>query len=266
MLCGPTWRRRPTASVNPESTLVSARMSSVRLFIQATKELADDLNRLKFKPPVQFVYNPLDYAWKAHEQYLRKYLSRKQRVLFLGMNPGPFGMAQTGVPFGEVAAARDWLGINASVSRPETEHPRKPVLGFDCPRSEVSGRRLWGLFGKQFVTPQRFFANHFVYNYCPLLFLDGGATGKNLTPENLSGEALRKTGTLCNRHLIRLVECCSTEWAVGVGNFAERRLHEVLGGTGINVGKILHPSPASPAANRNWEGAASHALHRLGVW
>ena len=36
-----------------------------------------------------------------------------KRVVFLGMNPGPFGMAQVGVPFGEVAAVRDWLRIDA---------------------------------------------------------------------------------------------------------------------------------------------------------
>lgn len=241
-------------------------MNSVRLFIQATKELAGALNRLKFKAPVQFVYNPLDYAWEAHEQYLRTYLGTKQSVLFLGMNPGPFGMAQTGVPFGEVAVVRDWLAISASISRPKVEHPRKPVLGFDCLRSEVSGRRLWGLFATKFGAPQPFFSEHFVYNYCPLLFLDGGATGRNLTPENLSGEALRKTEKLCDRHLVRLVECCGAEWAIGVGNFAERRLSRVFQDSGLQIGKILHPSPASPAANRGWDSAATTELTRLGIW
>jgi single-strand selective monofunctional uracil DNA glycosylase len=241
-------------------------MSTVHPFIQATRELAEGLNRLKFKSPVGFVYNPLDYAWAAHEEYLRKYCRRQQRVLFLGMNPGPFGMAQTGVPFGEVAAVRDWLRINARVQRPPREHPRKPVLGFDCPRSEVSGRRLWGLFARRFRTPRRFFSEHFVYNYSPLLFLDGGATGRNLTPENLPGESLRAMECLCDQHLIRLAEFCGAEWLVGVGNFAERRLKAVFPEGGRKVGKILHPSPASPAANRNWEGAVEQELARLGVW
>jgi single-strand selective monofunctional uracil DNA glycosylase len=212
------------------------------------------------------VYRPLDYAWEAHEQYLRRYLRGSQPVLFLGMNPGPFGMAQTGVPFGEVAAVRDWLGIRTTIHRPRAEHPRKPVLGFDCPRSEVSGRRLWGLFAREFATPDAFFTHHFVYNYCPLLFLDGGDTGRNLTPENLSGEFVHRMTALCDRHLVRLVECLGASSAVGVGNYAERRLRNVLEGDGLVVGRILHPSPANPAANLNWEGSARRELKRLGVW
>jgi single-strand selective monofunctional uracil DNA glycosylase len=241
-------------------------MNSVRLFIQATRELARDLERLRFGPPVTFVYNPLDYARGAHEQYLRRFLRGKQRVLFLGMNPGPFGMGQTGVPFGEVAAVRDWLGIAAPIRRPAEEHPRKPVLGFECPRSEVSGRRLWGLFARRFENSERFFKDHFVYNYCPLLFLDGGSTGRNLTPETLTAEARLRMEGLCDRHLIRLVECCGSEFGVGVGNFATRRLQGVFPGSALRIGTILHPSPASPAANRDWSGKATEQLQQMGVW
>jgi single-strand selective monofunctional uracil DNA glycosylase len=221
---------------------------------------------LKFGAPVRFVYNPLSYARVAHETYLQRYLHPKQPVLFLGMNPGPFGMAQTGVPFGEVSAVRDWLGIQAPVRRPPVEHPRKPVLGFACPRSEVSGRRLWSLFAAEFGTPQRFFARHFVYNYCPVLFLDGGRSGRNLTPENLPGPCLRELVSLCDRHLRRLIECCGATTAVGIGNFAANRLEVALQGTGIKIGKVLHPSPASPAANRDWQGTARRQLRRLGIW
>ena len=115
--------------------------------IANARQLAKDVDRLKFQPPVTNVYNPLDYAWNAHEIYLRKYGDSKKRVVFLGMNPGPFGMTQTGVPFGEIAAVRDWLKITAKIGKPAHENPKRPVEGFDCPRSEcVSGRRLWGLF------------------------------------------------------------------------------------------------------------------------
>jgi single-strand selective monofunctional uracil DNA glycosylase len=241
-------------------------MSSVRHFIQATREFAAQLDQLRFKPPVQFVYNPLDYAQSAHEQYLRKYLSHGQRVLFMGMNPGPFGMAQTGVPFGEVAAVRDWLGIRAPVKRPEIEHPRKPVQGFASMRSEVSGRRLWGLFAEEFGTPAAFFSTHFVYNYCPLLFLDGGVNGRNITPDHLSGEIRSRMEALCDQHLVRLMECTGSEHAVGVGNFAESRLRTVLASHEVRVSKILHPSPASPAANRDWAGTAKRQLKQAGIW
>jgi len=42
------------------------------------------------------------------------------------MNPGPWGMAQTGVPFGEINAVKDWLGINAEVDKPQKQHPKRP--------------------------------------------------------------------------------------------------------------------------------------------
>src|SRR4026209_220177 len=101
----------------------------------------------------------------------------------LGMNPGPFGMVQTGVPFGDVAMARSWLGVVGPVARPRDEHPKRPVLGLECRRSEVSGARLWGWARDTFKSPDRFFERFFVVNYCPLLFMEAG--GRNLTPDKL---------------------------------------------------------------------------------
>ena len=151
--------------------------------ITAARDLSAACDALTFAEPVAFVYNPLNYAWPAHEQYLRLAAANKKNVVFLGMNPGPFGMAQTGVPFGEVAAARDWLGINAPIGKPVREHPKRPIDGLACTRSEVSGRRLWGLFSKRFATPKKFFSNHFIINHCPLAFMED--TGRNRTPDKL---------------------------------------------------------------------------------
>ena len=148
--------------------------------VNAARRLRRQLKDLSFDPPVTHVYNPIDYARRSHELYLARWGAGTKRVLFLGMNPGPFGMGQTGVPFGEVAAVRDWLKIEAPVARPNIEHPKRPVDGFDCPRSEVSGRRLWGLFAERFAEPQAFFADHFVANYCPLMFMED--SGRNRTP------------------------------------------------------------------------------------
>jgi len=235
--------------------------------IPATQKLARELDTLKFPSSVAFVYNPLNYAWQPHAEYLRRHGAKPRRVLFLGMNPGPFGMAQTGVPFGEVAAVRDWLGIDAPVNKPTAEHPRKPVLGFACPRSEVSGRRLWGLFAERFGTPEKFFAEHFVYNYCPLLFLDGGPGGKNLTPDKFAGPTAVKMLALCDAHLRLLVETLEIETTVGVGMYAEKRLREVFGESSRKIGRIMHPSPANPAANRgDWRCTATRELEQLGVW
>jgi single-strand selective monofunctional uracil DNA glycosylase len=225
---------------------------------------------LSFGPPVSWVYNPLRYARAAHEAYLARYGAAPRRVVFLGMNPGPWGMAQTGVPFGEVQAVRDWLDLRAPVSRPEREHPRRPVLGFDCPRSEVSGRRLWSLMRARFGTPEGFFAEHFVANYCPLLFLDAG--GANLTPDRLRAAERDSLLALCDAHLAELLDFLQPEWGIGVGRFAEeclQRVRESLPArvsAGLRVGGIPHPSPANPSANRDWAGRAERALVELGVW
>src|ERR1035441_11093946 len=132
--------------------------SAEQRLIAAARELSAEAEKLRFAPPVTHVYNPLSYAWSAHEQYLARFGGSGKQVVFLGMNPGPFGMAQTGVPFGEIAAVRDWLRIECPVGKPEGEHPRRTVTGFACARSEVSGRRLWGLFAERFGTPKRFFS------------------------------------------------------------------------------------------------------------
>ena len=85
---------------------------------QITDTLIEDLRSMHFGPPVTHVYNPLTYARAPHDLYLSRYGQGPKDVVLLGMNPGPWGMAQTGVPFGEVTAVRDWLGIEAPVNRP----------------------------------------------------------------------------------------------------------------------------------------------------
>lgn len=233
--------------------------------IAAARELSARAGRLKFAVPVAHVYNPLTYAWKAHEEYLHRFGRGRKRVMFLGMNPGPFGMMQTGIPFGEIAAVRDWLKISAPIDKPATMHPKRPIQGYDCPRSEVSGRRLWKLFSDRFGAPEHFFAEHFVVNYCPLAFLS--ASGSNVTPDKLAKAERTALTTVCDEHLRRVVETLQPEWLIGVGAFARGRGESVAAGTKIRVGQILHPSPASPKANRNdWTKTAAAELGALGVW
>jgi single-strand selective monofunctional uracil DNA glycosylase len=52
---------------------------------------------------------------------------------------------------------------------------------------------------------------------------------------------------------------------VGVGSFASKRARMALAGLEVAVGTILHPSPASPLANRGWAAAASRQLAALGI-
>lgn len=238
----------------------------IKDLISSTQSLAKALRDLEFSAPSAYVYHTLDYTWAAHQQYLERFGTGKKRVLFLGMNPGPFGMAQTGVPFGEVAVVRDWMQINAPIKRPEREHPKRPITGFACTRSEVSGRRLWGLFSERFPNPSDFFKDHFVLNYCPLIWMS--ETGANLTPDKLPAAEMAPVEAACLKHLREVIELMDPDYLIGVGAFAEERLKRANEGTSADrvIGKILHPSPASPAANRGWAEAASRQLNELGVW
>lgn len=243
----------------------SSAASISQQLICAASALSSQVDRLKFKPPVTHVYNPLDYAWAAHEEYLRRFGNSRKRVVFLGMNPGPFGMAQIGIPFGEIPAARDWMGINTAVRKPAKEHPKRPILGFDCPRSEVSGRRFWKLQADRFGAPEKFFAEHFVVNYCPLAFLS--ETGSNLTPDNMPAPEQARLFAICDTHLRSVLEILEPEWLIGIGAFARKRGELVAEGLKIRVGQVLHPSPASPAANRgDWTITATNELVQQGVW
>ena len=232
--------------------------------VQAALRLRRAVEGLAFAPPVTHVYNPLAYAWEMHTTYLTQVGCGVKRVLCLGMNPGPFGMVQTGVPFGEIAAVRDWLKLEAPVGRPVREHPRRRVLGFACPRTEISGQRLWGLFAQRFGSPERFFAEHIVINYCPLAFVE--ESGRNRTPDKLPAAEQAALFAACDEHLRDVVEILQPAWLIGIGDFARRRAEHVLPTSRPRVGQILHPSPASPAANRDWAGAATRQLQELGVW
>lgn len=230
---------------------------------RAARELAREVDALTFEAPVTHVYNPLRYAARAHREYLRRYANSRKRVVFLGMNPGPFGMAQTGVPFGDVASVRDWMGISADVGKPAREHPNRPVDGFGCRRSEVSGARLWCAFAMRHASAEVFFQDRFVANYCPLAFME--ESGRNRTPDRLRSSERADLYAACDRHLRELVSLLSPEWVIGVGTFARRRAEVALADTGIGIGMILHPSPTNPAANRGWAAQAEAQLERYGL-
>lgn len=222
------------------------------------RDLARDTRALRFAAPVTHVYAPLEYAWAPHAAYLERWGAGRKDVLLLGMNPGPFGMAQTGVPFGDVSSVRGWLGIEGTVGKPEREHPARPVTGFACPRGEVSGRRLWGWARERWGTPERYFERFFVGNYCPLAFLE--ERGTNRTPDKLPAPERDALFAACDRALVRTVETLGAGVVVGVGAFAEARARAALGASGPRVAGMPHPSPASPAANRGWAAAATKAL------
>lgn len=226
-------------------------------------DLNNELAQLKFSAPVTNIYNPLKYARRAHDQFIRKFGTGTKEAIFLGMNPGPYGMAQTGVSFGEISHVRDWLGIKGPIDRPPVEHPKRPIQGFACSRSEISGQRLWGFFKETFGEPEVFFKRFFVVNYCPLVFME--ESGKNRTPDKLPVDEREALFAICDQTLARIVDRLQPKLIIGVGRFATDRAKAALVGHHTSVGTILHPSPASPAANRGWAEAAEKQLKALGV-
>lgn len=231
--------------------------------IKATRRLARACRQLEFSGAVR-VYHPLHYARALHEDYLRQYGGGRKHAVFLGMNPGPWGMGQTGIPFGDVVSVRDYLGIHGAVQPVPPPHAKFSVQGLDCPRREVSGERLWTFFADRYGKSRRFFADFYVSNYCPLLFLND--RGSNLTPDKLAAADTAPLYAHCDDFLRALVAEMQPQWLIGVGGFAEKRLQLLFREeAGVRIGKILHPSPASPAANRGFAATAAAQLQAMGL-
>jgi single-strand selective monofunctional uracil DNA glycosylase len=231
--------------------------------VEISRDLAASVDRLRFGPPITHVYNPLVYARALHEEYLRRFGAGRKTTLFLGMNPGPWGMAQTGVPFGEVETVRDWFKLSGEVRHPPHEHPKRPILGLECTRSEVSGHRLWGWARELWGDPESFFKELFVANYCPLVFLE--ESGRNRTPDKLPAAEREPLIALCDFALRRTVDVLGVERVIGIGRFARLRAAAALESTGLPVFEVLHPSPASPAANRGWAERATEQVKESGI-
>ncbi len=229
------------------------------------RELSRQLEQLEFSEPVEYIYNPLEYAWEPFADYCRKYAAPPKEVLLVGMNPGPWGMVQTGIPFGEIQAVRDWMKIEGNISSPPRLHPKRPVLGWNCKRREVSGRRLWGWAQEKFHTPERFFSRFFVANYCPLCFFS--SEGANITPDKLKGPQKKTLFQLCDQTLREFIRFLQPEVVIGVGTFAFNRVKASLRGESDppRLAKVIHPSPANPLANENWGEKLTQLLEYMGI-
>lgn len=234
--------------------------------VERTFQFRSQVESLRFSTDL-VIYNPLIYAWDLHKQYLLKYVHSQVDTIFLGMNPGPFGMAQNGVPFGEINAVKNFLQLDGQVGKPPFEHPARPVLGMDIKRSEVSGKRLWALFNDRFGNAQFCFATLTVVNYCPLVFMDRGPTGKNITPDKLPKAERIALETICDSYLVDIVALLKPTNFIGVGRYAEKKMEKLFPPQeGRIVASILHPSPGNPQANKLWNEKVTDTLVSLGVW
>src|SRR5690606_3847023 len=123
--------------------------------------------------------------------------------------------------------------------------------------------RLWGWARDRFGTAERFFARFFVLNYCPLVFMED--SGRNRTPDKLPAHERDALYRVCDRALGDALQVLAPKAVVGVGGFATRRCEHVIGDRDVPIGTMLHPSPASPKANRGWAEAAEASLAALGI-
>lgn len=226
-------------------------------------DLLAGLAPLTFGRPVTHTYNPLTYARKAHSRYLKRFGRPGIKAMLVGMNPGPWGMAQTGIPFGDVGCVTKWMGIHETIDVPGAAHPKRPIQGFDCPRGEVSGRRLWGWAESRFGIPDHFFNYFWVANYCPLVFME--KTGRNRTPDKLKKNEKEALFQVCDHALSRTVAWFKPDCVIGVGNFAAERARQALSDMAVAVGRVTHPSPANPRANQGWDKHMDHAMAEMGL-
>ena len=238
-------------------------MSSVECMQKIVDGLVESVASLTFAPPVTFVYNPLVYARRSYDDYCLQYAGQPKEVILLGMNPGPWGMVQTGIPFGDARMVGEWLGLKGPIDAPLRQHPNRPVKGFACSRREVSGERLWGWARRRFGTPRRFFRRFWVANYCPLAFLE--ESGRNRTPDKLPKDEKLPLFNACDQALRAMVELLKPVHVIGVGKFARERAAWALKGLDLKIGGITHPSPANPKANRGWEGLVEIELASQGI-
>tara|TARA_Y100000588_G_scaffold145338_1_gene159193 strand:- start:92 stop:823 length:732 start_codon:yes stop_codon:yes gene_type:complete len=227
----------------------------VERLIEAASGLRDDVGPLGEKlveeGRIDVCYNPLNYAWNVHEEYLRRMGGLGAKTVVLGMNPGPHGMGQMGIPFAATSVVRDLLGISGiPVNQPNTPDERRPVIGLDYHKEEVSGTRLWGLLSEQYGDAESIASRVFLVNHCPLM-LFSGPRATNITPDKIGGGTAKALLERCDEHLSQVVEILEANRVIGVGKFAESRARDALKEQSVEVTGCWHPSPASPLANRN---------------
>lgn len=246
--------------VNDINLEISSSNAIAESILHLERELSEKLSQIKFRAPVDYVYNPIEYAYDVHANFVKTYCQGRKKILYLGINPGPWGMSQNGVPFGEVSMVKDWLKLSGKIEKPPREHPERIISGFDCTRKEVSGLRFWGFFRELCKTTDVFFRHSYVHNYCPLAFMNSNA--KNITPADLKADEKRELLAICDEVLRKIIKLLNVEIVIGVGRFAEERVKEILRDeTNVNVIYMPHPSPRA-VNNENWPEKAKMTLER----
>ncbi|KAI4467057.1 single-strand selective monofunctional uracil dna glycosylase [Holotrichia oblita] len=200
--------------------------------------LNEKLRNLSFNKPVEYIYNPVEYAFDMS-----------------------MGYGTNGNPFGEIKMVKEWYRIEAKINKPAIECPDRPIMGLNCHRSEISGKRLYEFFKKVSDTPENFFKNTYLYNYCPLAFMMK-QNGKNITPAQLKGSVKKELEEHCNDTLLQVLSTLNTEIIIALGKYVKDQAESILRAHNIDhiqVIYLLHPSPQIPG-NQNWGTKAQKVL------
>ena len=222
-------------------------------------------NIIQNNKQIEFAYNPLDYAWKPHEYYLHKYGNLGAKTIIMGMNPG-HGMGNTGIPFGCPDKVRNYLKIvDLKVKKPRKEHPKRKILGLECKRPEISGKRIWNLIEDIYGPPSIAFKNIFVLNHFPLWMFN--TSGQNITPDKLNLSESKEIFDVCNKHLVDVVNALNADTIIGVGKYAHKMAKLAIMKTELHhveIKDIPHPSPANPIANKDkgkfWKNVSKEVI------
>ncbi|MGY8691554.1 MAG: single-stranded DNA-binding protein [Candidatus Poseidoniales archaeon] len=212
----------------------------VKLLLKSAIRLKEDVEKFADKMilecSVDSIYNPLSYAWNPHKAFIELSGGKGAKTLLLGMNPGPHGMGQMGIPFAATSIVRDLLEIkDLEVYQPKNIHPKRLIGGLNWHKEEISGTRLWNLLSSFYGNKDEIFANVYVLNHCPLMFFNG-ANAINITPDKISGSTVKKLIERCDQHLREVIEIMDIEEVVGIGKYSERRAKIALEGLDINKG------------------------------
>lgn len=270
--------------------------------LQKTRDLAAVLDTFRHPAGVSHVYNPLSYMATAHEAWLSRYVQYGEcdevavtpsPYLILGMNPGPWGMVQTGVPFGDVPNAGKLIGVRdgstpftaqipcgvslPAIFKPQLDgiqlHPKRPVQGFACTRVEASGDRLWGGLATVWGLLDAVLDDCFAMNYCPLAYFSGEA-GENVTPEAFikagpyRDEAYaQELDDVCGAYLRTVMRAMDTKVVLAIGRYAERKA-KIAASMVANKPAVVYLTHPSPLATRNaeqWAEMARTTMQAAGV-
>ena len=229
-------------------------MNTVEQLIENADELRKAANEIipkliKESSKIEYAYNPLDYAWNPHSEYIRRHGGMGAKILIVGMNPG-HGMGNTGIPFGCPKMVREILEITGfDVGSPTITHPKRPIIGLEHPKPEVSGTRIWGTLSQIYGPRNAAASEVFIVNHCPLWMFN--EKGTNITPDKLRGSTADTLRNVCDEHLREVADILDSNVVIGVGRYAQRRVEAIFQDSKIEVRNVPHPSPANPFANRN---------------